>query len=63
MIDMLSASTVSLAGRIVSCPCCGRAHCLRPLLSDDDRLVVDCGDRVLVMAEGAKFHRKPRVLR
>ena len=61
MVEMLSASTVTLAGRIVACPCCGRAHCLRPLRPHDRRLVVDCGDRTLVMAEGDCLFRRPKL--
>ena len=62
MVELLSPGTVPLAGRIVACPCCGFAHVLRPLGRRDDRLVVDCGERTLVMGEGVTLYRRPRVL-
>ena len=62
MVQLLSASTVSLAGHIVPCPCCGMAHALRPLGHHDRRLVVDCGERTLVMGEGGSLYRRPQVL-
>jgi hypothetical protein len=62
MVQLLSPATLPLAGRIVACPCCGLAHCLRPLRPHDPRLVVDCGDRTLVMAEGTKLFHRPRVI-
>jgi hypothetical protein len=62
MVPLLSTATVSLTGHIVPCPCCGMAHALRPLRHHDPRLVVDCGDRTLVMGEGAHLYRRPQLL-
>jgi len=62
MVQLLSAATVPLTGRIVPCPCCGMAHALRPLGHRDRRLVVDCGERTLVMGEGPRLYRRPRLL-
>ena len=62
MVQLLSASTVSLTGRIIPCPCCGMAHALRPLGHHDRRLVVDCGERTLVMGVGASLYRRPQLL-
>jgi hypothetical protein len=59
MVPLLSPETVALAGRIIPCPCCGYAHALRPV---GRRLVVDCGDRTLVMGEGSHLYRRPRVV-
>jgi hypothetical protein len=60
MVQLLSPATVPLAGHIVACPCCGFAHALRPLGHHDVRLVVDCGDRTLVMGEGSRLYSAPR---
>ncbi|HWW45029.1 MAG TPA: hypothetical protein VN180_08150 [Acidimicrobiia bacterium] len=38
------------------------AHALRPLGHHDRRLVVDCGERTLVMGEGTSLYRRPQVL-
>jgi hypothetical protein len=62
MVPLLSPDTVPLAGRIVPCPCCGYAHALRPIGRHDRRLVIDCGDRTLVMGEGSHLYRRPRVV-
>jgi hypothetical protein len=62
MVQLLSADTLPLAGRIVPCPCCGFAHALRPLGAHDRRLVVGCGDRTLVMGEGSTLYRRPKLL-
>ena len=62
MVQLISASTVSLTGHIVPCPCCGMAHALRPLGHHDRRLVVDCGERTLVMGEGSSLYRRPQLL-
>ena len=62
MVQLLSAATVSLTGHIVACPCCGMAHALRPIGHHDRRLVVDCGERTLVMGEGSTLYRRPQVL-
>jgi hypothetical protein len=61
MVQLLSPETVPLAGHIVACPCCGFAHALRPLGHHDQRLVVDCGERTLVMGEGSHLYRRPRL--
>lgn len=62
MVQLLSVATVPLAGHIVACPCCGFAHALRPLGHHDTRLVVDCGERIMVMGDGPTLYRRPRVL-
>ena len=62
MVQLLSVATVPLAGHIVACPCRGFAHALRPIGHRDSRLVVDCGERTLVMGEGATLYRRPRVV-
>ena len=62
MVHLLSPETVALTGRIIPCPCCGYAHALRPVGQYDRRLVVDCGDRTLVMEEGSRLYRRPRVV-
>lgn len=62
MVQLLNPETVALTGRIVACPCCGYAHALRPVGHHDRRLVVDCGDRTLVMGEGSHLFRRPRVI-
>jgi hypothetical protein len=62
MVQLLSPATVPLTGHIVACRCCGFAHALRPLGHHDRRLVVDCGDRTLVMGEGSHLYRRPRIL-
>lgn len=62
MVQLLSPATVPMTGRIVPCPWCGFAHALRPIGHHDRRLVVDCGDRTLVMGEGSTLYRRPKVL-
>jgi len=62
VVQLLSPETVALTGRIVPCPCCGFAHALRPVGQHDRRLVVDCGARTLVMGEGSRLERRPRVV-
>jgi hypothetical protein len=62
MVPLLSVATIPLAGHIVACPCCGFAHALRPLGHHDNRLVVDCGERTLVMGVGSTLYRRPRLL-
>ena len=62
MVQLLSPATVPLAGHIVACPCCGFAHALRPIGHRDSRLVVDCGERTLVMGHGGTLYRRPRVV-
>jgi hypothetical protein len=62
VVQLLNPDTLALAGRIVPCPCCGYAHALRPVGHHDRRLVVDCGDRTLVMGEGSRLYRRPRVV-
>ena len=61
MVQLLSPATVPWAGRIVACTSCGYAHALRPLGEHDSRLVVDCGDRTLVMSEGTELYDEPRI--
>jgi hypothetical protein len=61
MVQLLSPATVPWAGRIVACSSCGYAHALRPLGERDSRLVVDCGERTLVVSDGAVFFDPPRV--
>ena len=61
MMQLLSPATVPWAGRIVACSSCGYAHALRPLGERDSRLVVDCGERTLVMSEGTVLYDEPRV--
>jgi hypothetical protein len=62
VVQLLNPETLALAGRIVPCPSCGYAHALRPVGHHDRRLVVDCGDRTLVMGEGSRLYRRPRVV-
>ncbi len=62
MVELLSADTLPLAGHIVACSRCGRAHALQPVGRGDPRLVATCGDRTVVMGEGTTLYREPRVL-
>ncbi len=61
MVQLLSPATVPWAGRIVACSSCGYAHVLRPLGEHDSRLVVDCGERTLVVSDGSVRCDEPLV--
>lgn len=62
MVQLLSPATVALAGRILPCPCCGTPTPCDRLAATIAASSSNCGDRTLVMGEGSRLYRRPRVV-